>query len=118
LGEGVVGEENGSGGGEVISYKDDDMVIVRRDSKGVIGEKTEGVSDLDVFGVSFEDECNRDGRSLCQVEDGGLAGSSIGVGVGTNNVKDAVVGRGRLDPLGVIRVENGDESGSSSSHGG
>jgi hypothetical protein len=117
-GEGVVGKENGSGGSEVISYEDDDMVVVRGDSKGVIGERTEGVSDLDVRGVSFEDECDGDGRSLCQVEDGGLVGSSIGVGVGTDNVEDAVVSRGCLDPLGVVRIESGDEGGSSSGHGG
>jgi hypothetical protein len=70
------------------------MVIIRRGSKGVIGEN------LNVIGVSFEDEGNGDGGSLSQVEDGGLAGSSVGIGGGTNNVEDApVVDRGRLDPL-------------------
>jgi hypothetical protein len=55
LGEGVVGKENGSRGSEVISYKDDDMVVVRGDSKGDIGERTERVSNLDVRRVSFKE---------------------------------------------------------------
>jgi hypothetical protein len=94
------------------------MVVVRRGSQRVVGERTEGVSNLNVFGVSFEDECDGDGRSLCQVENGGLAGSSVGVGVGADSVEDTIVGRGCLDPVGFIRVESRDESGSSSGHGG
>jgi hypothetical protein len=88
------------------------MVIVRRGSERVIGERAEGVSDLNVIGISFKDEGNGDGRSLGQVEDGGLAGGSVGIGGRANDGEDAVVGRGRLDPLGVIRIESGDESGS------
>jgi hypothetical protein len=94
------------------------MVIVRRGSERIVGEGNEGVPGLDVVWVSFEDESDGDRGALSQVEDGSLAGSCVGIGGGPNNVEDAVVGISRLNPLGVVRVERGDESGSSSGHGG
>jgi hypothetical protein len=62
--EGVVEEQDWSSGSKVISNKGNDMVVVRRGLKGAIGESTEGVSDLNVIGVSFKDEGNGDGSAL------------------------------------------------------
>jgi hypothetical protein len=73
------------------------MVIVRRDLERIVGEGSDGVPNLDVVGVSFEDEGTSDGGALSQVEDGSLTGSSVGISGGTDNIEDAVIGRSSLD---------------------
>jgi hypothetical protein len=73
---------------------------------------------LDSLRVSFEDEDKGDWGALCQVEDGGLAGGSVRIGSRTHDVEDVVIGESGCDPLGVVRVQGRDESGSSGGHGG
>jgi hypothetical protein len=94
------------------------MVVIGRGSEWIVGEGSESVPNLDMVWVSFEDEGDGDRRALSQVEDGGLAAACVGVGGGSDNVEDVVIGRTCLKPLGVVRVERGGEGGSSSGHGG